>query len=60
MKPFNNMLLLGLCKFDPGDVALASRCPESPLIEMPKPWKRFSSEWRKFTYMKKIRKTNID
>jgi hypothetical protein len=44
MKPFNNMSLLSLRKFDPEDVILVSSCPETPPIEISEPWKRFGSD----------------
>jgi hypothetical protein len=57
MKPFNNMSLLGLCKFDPGDVILASSCPETPPVEIPKPWKRSGrGEYNEKTEMENTRK----
>jgi hypothetical protein len=46
MKPFNNMSLLSLCKFDTGDVMLVSSCPEAPPVEIPKPWKMSGSEFK--------------
>jgi hypothetical protein len=38
------MSLLSLRKFDPGDVILVSSSPETPPVEIPKPWKRSGSD----------------